>query len=63
MDAPTIAALREFTLPRYSGARYNESAPNVFMNEPLMVLKRMIQNNRRIWYFRRCRNTNCMGKE
>jgi len=63
IEAPTMAALREFTLPRYSGARYNESAPNVFMKEPLMVLKRITQKRRRTWYLRRCRNTSCMGKE
>lgn len=40
---PTIAAPKEFTLPRYSGARKRELAPKVCMNEPLIVLKRINQ--------------------
>ena len=44
MEAPTMAELMEFTLPRYSGARNNESAPKVFMNVPFTVLKRINQN-------------------
>ena len=60
---PTIAELKELTLPRYSGARYNESAPNVFMNDPFTVAKRMIQNSNNTWYFLKCRNTSCTGKE
>jgi hypothetical protein len=39
-----MAELMEFTLPRYSGARNNESAPKVFMNVPFTVLKRINQN-------------------
>jgi len=57
MDAPTIAELKEFTFPRYSGARYRDSAPNVFMKDPFTVLKRINQNNNSTWYFRRCRKT------
>jgi hypothetical protein len=62
-DAPTIAVLNEFTLPRYSGARNNDSAPNVFMNVPFTVLKRINQKISSTWYFLRCSNTNCMGNE
>jgi hypothetical protein len=54
---PTIAELMELTLPKYSGARYNESAPNVFMKVPLTVLNRMNQNNSSTWYFLKCRNS------
>ena len=61
--APTIAELIEFTLPRYSGARNNESAPKVFINVPFMVLNMMNQNSSNTWYFLKCRNTNCTGKE
>jgi hypothetical protein len=60
---PTIAALNKLTFPRYSGARNNESAPNVFMKVPFTVLNMMNQNNNSTWYFLKCRNTNCMGKE
>jgi hypothetical protein len=63
MEAPTIAELKELTLPKYSGARNNESAPNVFMKVPLTVAKRINQNRSNTWYFLTCRNTNCMGKE
>src|SRR5262245_25536222 len=63
MEAPTIAELIEFTFPRYSGARYNESAPNVFMNDPLTVAKSTNQNKSRAWYFLKCRNSNCIGNE
>ena len=50
-DIPTIAELNELTLPKYSGARNNESAPNTFMKVPFTVLKRINQNNRSTWYF------------
>jgi hypothetical protein len=60
---PTKAKLIGFTFPKYSGARYNESAPKVFMNTPSTVLKRMIQNKSNTWYFLKCRNSNCMGRE
>jgi hypothetical protein len=63
MEAPTMAELNEFTLPRYSGARNNESAPNVFMKEPFTVAKRINQNSSSAWYFLTCRNTSCTGKE
>src|SRR6266850_6059667 len=60
---PTIAELIAFTSPRYSGARYRASAPNVFMNEPLTVLNRINQKSRSTWYFLKCRNSSCIGKE
>ena len=63
MDIPTIADDNAFTLPRYSGPRNNESAPNVFMSVPFTVLNKINQNNSNTWYFLKCRNTNCMGKE
>jgi hypothetical protein len=34
IEIPTIPAPIAFTLPRYSGARKSESAPNVFMKDP-----------------------------
>ena len=42
--APVMAALSQFTLPRYSGARNNESAPKDFMKLPLTMLNRINQN-------------------
>src|SRR5690606_1645085 len=60
---PTIAKLTGFTSPRYSGARYKASAPNVFMKLPLIVLNRMNQKSNNTWYLRKCRNSNCIGKE
>jgi hypothetical protein len=57
IDIPTIAALKKLTSPRYSGARYKESAPNVCMNVPLTVLKRMNQKSNNTWYFLKCRKT------
>ena len=62
-DIPTIAELNELTLPKYSGARNNESAPNVFMNVPFTVLNRINQNNNNTWYFLKCRKNNCIGNE
>jgi hypothetical protein len=55
---PTKAALIEFTLPKYSGARYKASAPNGFMKLPFTVAKRMNQNNSNAWYFLKCRKSN-----
>ena len=49
--APTIAELIGFTLPKYSGARNNESAPNVFMKLPFTVLNMMNQKSSNTWYF------------
>jgi hypothetical protein len=63
MEAPTMAALRELTLPKYSGARNNESAPNVFMKVPFTVENIINQKSSSTWYFLKCRNSNCMGKE
>jgi hypothetical protein len=48
---PTKLALSAFTLPKYSGARYRESAPKLFMNVPFTVLKRMNQKNSNTWNF------------
>jgi hypothetical protein len=63
IDAPTIAMLNAFTLPKYSGPRNSESAPNVFMKEPFTTLNSMNQNTSNTWYFRKCSSTNCIGKE
>ena len=51
MDIPTIADASAFTLPKYSGPRYNESAPNDFMNEPSTVVNKIYQNTSKTWYF------------
>jgi hypothetical protein len=53
---PTRAVENGLTLPRYSGARYNESAPKFFMNVPFTVLNNTNQNRRSAWYFLKCRN-------
>jgi hypothetical protein len=58
MDIPTMAELSELTLPKYSGARYKESAPKVFIKVPFTVLNNTNQKIRRAWYFLKCRNTN-----
>ena len=63
MDIPTIAEDSAFTFPKYSGPRYNESAPKVFMSVPLTALNKIYQNISSTWYFLKCRNTNCIGKE
>jgi hypothetical protein len=62
-DMPTIAELNELTLPKYSGARNNESAPKVFIKVPFTVLNRINQNISSTWYFLKCRKNNCTGKE
>ena len=62
-DMPTMAELKEFTLPRYSGARNRESAPKVFINVPFTVLNKINQNTNSTWYFLKCRKNNWMGKE
>jgi hypothetical protein len=51
MAIPIIAALMAFTFPKYSGARKSASAPNIFIKEPLTVLKSINQKRRRTWYF------------
>src|ERR1700741_3913389 len=63
IEAPTSAALIEFTLPRYSGARKRESAPNVSIKLPLTVANRITQKSNSTWYFLKCRKSNCMGNE
>ena len=63
IDAPTIAALIELTFPKYSGAKKSESAPKVFIKEPFTVLNRINQNTSNTWYFLKCRNSSCIGKE
>ena len=48
---PTITVLRKFTLPRYSGARYKESTPYIFIKEPFTALKRINQKIISTWNF------------
>lgn len=48
-DKPTKKALSALTLPRYSGASINVSAPYGFKKWPLIVAKRMAQNNSKTW--------------
>jgi hypothetical protein len=43
-DIPTTTDANELTFPRYSGPRYKESAPKIFMNVPFTVLNKMNQN-------------------
>jgi hypothetical protein len=61
--APTMAALRALTWPRYSGARKSELAPKVCIKLPFTVLKRRNQNNNSTWNFLKCRINNCTGNE
>jgi hypothetical protein len=58
MAMPIKAALIEFTLPKYSGARNKALAPNVFMKLPSTAAKSMYQKISITWYFLKCRNTN-----
>jgi hypothetical protein len=51
MEMPIIAALMEFTLPKYSGARNNALAPKVFMKLPLVAAKSIYQKTSITWYF------------
>ena len=51
IDMPMMAALMEFTLPKYSGARKSALAPNVFMKLPPTAPKRMTQKIISTWYF------------
>ena len=62
-DKPTIAKLIVFTSARYSGARNNESAPNVFIKLPFTTLNKINQNSSNAWYFLKCRKSNCTGNE
>ena len=43
---PVMAAPPAFTFPRYSGARNNPLAPNIFMKFPVMVKNNMNQKIR-----------------
>ena len=52
-DIPTIAELNELTLPKYSGARNNESAPNAFKKPLFTALTSTHQKINNIWYFRK----------
>ena len=58
MDMPIIAALIEFTFPKYSGAKNKAFAPNVFMKLPLTAAKSIYQKTSITWYFLKCRKTN-----
>jgi hypothetical protein len=48
---PTSEALIKFTFPKYSGARYREFTPYVFMKDPFTALKRITQKMINIWNF------------
>src|SRR5690606_25218870 len=63
MEMPTKPALIAFTLPKYSGARNKESAPKPFIKPPFTVLNSINQKMRSVWYRRKCKKSNCMGKE
>jgi hypothetical protein len=51
---PTSAAPAAFTLPKYSGARNNASAPKFFIKLPLIVLNKISQNSNKTWNFLKC---------
>ena len=55
---PISAVLSEFTLPKYSGARNNASAPKDFMKLPFTTLNIRAQKMRNTWYFLKCRKSN-----
>ena len=63
MEIPIMAALIEFTFPKYSGAKNKALAPNVFMKLPLTAAKRIYQNTSITWYFLKCKKTSCTGNE
>jgi hypothetical protein len=63
MAIPTNKAASGLTLPRYSGARYRESAPKVFMKVPFTVLNSTNQKISSTWNFLKCSMTNCTGNE
>lgn len=46
---PTIDVLNGLIFPKYSGAKNNEWAPNVFIKLPPTVAKRIYQKRRNIW--------------
>ena len=48
---PVMAALAAFTFPKYSGARNNALAPNIFIKCPVTVKKRMHQKISNTWAF------------
>jgi hypothetical protein len=51
IDKPTIAVLKAFTLPKYSGARNSALAPKLFISEPFTTLNKTTQKIKSIWYF------------
>jgi hypothetical protein len=63
MDNPMIDALIALTLPRYSGERKRASAPKDFMKLPLTTVNINSQKISNTWYFLKCRNKSCTGKE
>jgi hypothetical protein len=63
MEIPIIAALIEFTLPKYSGAKNKALAPKVFMKLPLTMAKSIYQKTSITWYFLKWRKTSCTGNE
>jgi hypothetical protein len=63
MARPTNRADSMLTLPRYSGARYRESAPKVFIKEPFTVLNNKNQKISSTWNFLKCSITSWTGNE
>lgn len=57
IEIPMMAALIEFTLPKYSGAKNKALAPKVFIKPPFTTLKRIYQKTSNTWYFLKCKNT------
>jgi hypothetical protein len=48
MATPTITELKKLTLPMYSGARNNDTAPKLLIKLPAIVANNMYQNTRNI---------------
>jgi hypothetical protein len=63
MATPMMAALKAFTLPKYSGTKNNASAPKLCIKPLSIVLANNNQNNKITWYLRKCKTNNCIGKE
>jgi hypothetical protein len=49
MATPTITELKKLTLPMYSGARNNDTAPKLLIKLPAIVANNIYQNTKNIW--------------
>src|ERR1700750_1945309 len=63
IEIPMMAALIEFVLPRYSGARKSASAPKLFMKLLFTTLNMNAQKMISTWYFLKWRKMSWTGNE